>query len=182
MICIALLILLLFDCSSWAVAETAAHKCIAALGRLSSDTIGRNQAINVLQSVADRANHPTSWTSQPAAHETWARAAIQALDGKAPMQQCVMVGSSPMVLGLGLGPAIEAIASGGGSVWRFNEAPTEGYELDVGSHTTYRVIGRSYVTRSSDVREIIIHRYNSDIYRDEDRRYFKQQEITLYRK
>ncbi|XP_059496043.1 alpha-N-acetylgalactosaminide alpha-2,6-sialyltransferase 3-like isoform X2 [Stegostoma tigrinum] len=53
--------------------------------------------------------------------------------------QCSIVSSSGQMLGKGLGPDIDSSEC----VWRMNNAPTEGYEADVGSVTTVRVVSHT---------------------------------------
>ena len=106
--------------------RTAAQICQPALRALPGDTLGKGSAMAVL----DHAHNGIQWTSLPDRQEPWAASAIGALDGTAPSSTCVMVGSSPIVLGSSLGAAIDDIHHlSGGSVWRFNFAPTRGYVL-----------------------------------------------------
>lgn len=57
---------------------------------------------------------------------------------------CAVVGNAGHVLGSGLGREIDAHDV----VLRFNEAPTEGFESDVGSRTTHRIVHYSDHIRS----------------------------------
>ncbi|XP_078387672.1 alpha-N-acetylgalactosaminide alpha-2,6-sialyltransferase 3-like [Cetorhinus maximus] len=53
--------------------------------------------------------------------------------------QCSIVSSSGQMLGTGLGAEIDQSEC----VWRMNNAPTEGYQSDVGSKTTVRVVSHT---------------------------------------
>ncbi|KAM4527475.1 alpha-N-acetyl-neuraminyl-2,3-beta-galactosyl-1,3-N-acetyl-galactosaminide alpha-2,6-sialyltransferase isoform 2-T2 [Odontesthes bonariensis] len=55
--------------------------------------------------------------------------------------QCALVSSSGQMLGAGAGEEIDKI----GCVIRMNNAPTKGYEKDVGSRTTVRVVSHTSV-------------------------------------
>ncbi|XP_041815877.1 alpha-N-acetyl-neuraminyl-2,3-beta-galactosyl-1,3-N-acetyl-galactosaminide alpha-2,6-sialyltransferase [Chelmon rostratus] len=55
--------------------------------------------------------------------------------------QCALVSSSGQMLGAGAGEEIDKI----GCVIRMNNAPTEGYEKDVGSRTSVRVVSHTSV-------------------------------------
>ncbi|NXN51724.1 SIA7F sialyltransferase, partial [Rynchops niger] len=57
--------------------------------------------------------------------------------------QCVIVTSSSHLLGTHLGTAID----GAECTIRMNDAPTTGYELDVGNKTTFRVVAHSSIYR-----------------------------------
>ncbi|KAM9067582.1 alpha-N-acetylgalactosaminide alpha-2,6-sialyltransferase 6 isoform 2-T5 [Sarcophilus harrisii] len=57
--------------------------------------------------------------------------------------QCVIITSSSHLLGTKLGPEIERAEC----TIRMNDAPTTGYEGDVGSKTTFRVVAHSSVYR-----------------------------------
>uniref|UniRef100_A0A4X2LGZ3 Alpha-N-acetylgalactosaminide alpha-2,6-sialyltransferase 6 n=1 Tax=Vombatus ursinus TaxID=29139 RepID=A0A4X2LGZ3_VOMUR len=57
--------------------------------------------------------------------------------------QCVIITSSSHLLGTKLGPEIERAEC----TIRMNDAPTTGYEVDVGSKTTFRVVAHSSVYR-----------------------------------
>ena len=52
------------------------------------------------------------------------------------VNRCAVVGSSGYLHGSGLGPQIDAYDA----VFRMNDAPTAGFEADVGSRTTFRVL------------------------------------------
>ncbi|XP_067876930.1 alpha-N-acetylgalactosaminide alpha-2,6-sialyltransferase 3-like isoform X1 [Heterodontus francisci] len=54
-------------------------------------------------------------------------------------QQCSIVSSSGQMLGTSLGAEIDQSEC----VWRMNNAPTEGYQTDVGSKTTVRVVSHT---------------------------------------
>ncbi|XP_062891810.1 alpha-N-acetylgalactosaminide alpha-2,6-sialyltransferase 3-like isoform X2 [Mobula hypostoma] len=54
-------------------------------------------------------------------------------------QQCSIVSSSGQMLGRKLGAEIDQSEC----IWRMNNAPTEGYETDVGSRTTVRVVSHT---------------------------------------
>uniref|UniRef100_UPI00398F253E alpha-N-acetylgalactosaminide alpha-2,6-sialyltransferase 3-like n=1 Tax=Pristiophorus japonicus TaxID=55135 RepID=UPI00398F253E len=54
-------------------------------------------------------------------------------------QQCSIISSSGQMLGQSLGAQIDQSEC----VWRMNNAPTEGYERDVGSRTTVRVVSHT---------------------------------------
>ncbi|XP_072104223.1 alpha-N-acetylgalactosaminide alpha-2,6-sialyltransferase 3-like [Mobula birostris] len=54
-------------------------------------------------------------------------------------QQCSIVSSSGQMLGKKLGAEIDQSEC----IWRMNNAPTEGYETDVGSRTTVRVVSHT---------------------------------------
>ncbi|XP_061434604.1 alpha-N-acetylgalactosaminide alpha-2,6-sialyltransferase 5-like [Lethenteron reissneri] len=54
---------------------------------------------------------------------------------------CALITSSGHLLGAGLGPAVDSTEC----VIRMNDAPTRGYEGDVGSRTTLRVVAHSSV-------------------------------------
>ncbi|KAM9326347.1 alpha-N-acetylgalactosaminide alpha-2,6-sialyltransferase 6 [Gastrophryne carolinensis] len=56
---------------------------------------------------------------------------------------CVLVTSSSHLLNTGLGPRIDQAEC----IIRMNDAPTTGYEKDVGNKTTYRVVAHSSVYR-----------------------------------
>ncbi|XP_072420516.1 alpha-N-acetylgalactosaminide alpha-2,6-sialyltransferase 3-like isoform X1 [Chiloscyllium punctatum] len=73
--------------------------------------------------------------------------------------QCSIVSSSGQMLGMGLGPVIDRSEC----VWRMNNAPTEGYESDVGSKTTVRVVSHTsapWLLRE----ETLSSQHNSTIY------------------
>ncbi|XP_067828919.1 alpha-N-acetylgalactosaminide alpha-2,6-sialyltransferase 3-like isoform X2 [Heptranchias perlo] len=53
--------------------------------------------------------------------------------------QCSIISSSGQMLGKSLGAEIDQSEC----VWRMNNAPTEGYETDVGSRTTVRVVSHT---------------------------------------
>ncbi|XP_037607943.1 alpha-N-acetyl-neuraminyl-2,3-beta-galactosyl-1,3-N-acetyl-galactosaminide alpha-2,6-sialyltransferase [Sebastes umbrosus] len=55
--------------------------------------------------------------------------------------QCALVSSSGQMLGAGVGEEIEKV----GCVIRMNNAPTQGYEKDVGSRTSIRVVSHTSV-------------------------------------
>lgn len=87
-------------------------------------------------------------------------------------QRCAVVGNSPGLLGRNRGREIDAHDV----VLRYNFAPTRGYEADVGTRTTVRVMGRSWVVNESEVgatcnegQPLLIHRYNNVKYLQEDR-------------
>lgn len=82
---------------------------------------------------------------------------------------CAVVGNSPLLLGRGAGPSIDSHDV----VIRFNFAPTRGFERDVGTQTSVRVMGKTWVWSSQDMGDgeaspIIIHRYNTNDYFTED--------------
>ena len=81
---------------------------------------------------------------------------------------CAVVGNSPLLLGQRAGPAIDSHDV----VIRFNFAPTRGFEHAVGSKTSMRVMGKTWVwSQDAEDREaspIIIHRYNANEYFTED--------------
>ena len=84
---------------------------------------------------------------------------------------CAVVGNSPLLLGQRAGPSID----GHDVVIRFNFAPTRGFEPDVGTKTSVRVMGKTWVWSSQDAGDgeatpspIIIHRYNTNDYFTED--------------
>lgn len=54
-------------------------------------------------------------------------------------QQCSIISSSGQMLGMKLGAEIDQSEC----VWRMNNAPTEGFESDVGSKTTVRVVSHT---------------------------------------
>ncbi|XP_026210985.1 alpha-N-acetyl-neuraminyl-2,3-beta-galactosyl-1,3-N-acetyl-galactosaminide alpha-2,6-sialyltransferase isoform X2 [Anabas testudineus] len=56
-------------------------------------------------------------------------------------RQCALVSSSGQMLGAGVGQEIDQI----GCVIRMNNAPTQGYEKDVGSRTSVRVVSHTSV-------------------------------------
>ncbi|XP_030066481.1 alpha-N-acetyl-neuraminyl-2,3-beta-galactosyl-1,3-N-acetyl-galactosaminide alpha-2,6-sialyltransferase [Microcaecilia unicolor] len=60
---------------------------------------------------------------------------------QAPCQQCAVVSSSGQMLGSRLGKEIDEAAC----VLRMNQAPTHGYEEDVGSRVTFRVVSHTSV-------------------------------------
>ncbi|XP_072346965.1 alpha-N-acetylgalactosaminide alpha-2,6-sialyltransferase 3-like isoform X2 [Scyliorhinus torazame] len=73
--------------------------------------------------------------------------------------QCSIVSSSGQMLGSGLGAEIDQSEC----VWRMNAAPTEGYEADVGSKTTVRVVSHTstpWLLRQ----EVFTSHLNSSIY------------------
>jgi hypothetical protein len=51
------------------------------------------------------------------------------------LEKTIIVGSSPNLVGSGLGSTIDSFDD----VVRFNRAPTDGYQIDIGSKTTLRV-------------------------------------------
>ncbi|KAJ3605815.1 hypothetical protein NHX12_027859 [Muraenolepis orangiensis] len=55
--------------------------------------------------------------------------------------ECALVSSSGQMMGTGAGPEIDSAAC----VFRMNVAPTRGYEKDVGSRTTVRVLSHTSV-------------------------------------
>lgn len=55
--------------------------------------------------------------------------------------QCALVSSSGQMLGAGLGEEIDKV----GCVIRMNNAPTQGYEKDVGNRTSIRVVSHTSV-------------------------------------
>ena len=84
---------------------------------------------------------------------------------------CAVVGNSPLLLGQRAGPSIDSHDV----VIRFNFAPTRGFEPDVGTKTSVRVMGKTWVWSSQDAGDdeatpspIIIHRYNTNEYFTED--------------
>jgi len=81
---------------------------------------------------------------------------------------CAVVGNSPLILGQRAGPSIDSHDV----VIRFNFAPTCGFERDVGTKTSVRVMGKTWVWSSQDAGDgeepIIIHRYNTNDYFTED--------------
>lgn len=82
---------------------------------------------------------------------------------------CAVVGNSPLLLGQRAGPSIDSHEV----VIRFNFAPTRGFERDVGTKTSVRVMGKTWVWSSQDAGDgeaspIIIHRYNTNDYFTED--------------
>ena len=81
---------------------------------------------------------------------------------------CAIVGNSPLILGQRAGPSIDSHDV----VIRFNFAPTRGFERDVGTKTSVRVMGKTWVWSSQDAGDgeepIIIHRYNTNDYFTED--------------
>ena len=82
--------------------------------------------------------------------------------------RCAVVGSSPSLLRADRGREIDAHDV----IFRFNFAPTRGYERSVGTRTTVRLMGRSWVWNetggSSDGAPLLLHRYNNREYFDED--------------
>ena len=69
--------------------------------------------------------------------------------GSLRFRSCAVVGSSPTLLGKGLGAEIDAHDA----VLRFNNAPTCGWEADVGNRTTIRSIGVAYVGRWDGIQQ-----------------------------
>ena len=71
--------------------------------------------------------------------------AARRLISGAQQQTCAVVGNAPSILMHKLGREID----GHDVVFRFNFAPTRGYERHVGRRTTVRVMGRSWVWNES---------------------------------
>jgi len=70
----------------------------------------------------------------------------------ADFSSCAVVGSSGALGGSGLGAEIDSH----GAVIRFNDAPTRGFEADVGSRTTLRVQNNQYCGFCEDAAEILL--------------------------
>ena len=67
--------------------------------------------------------------------------------------RCAVVGSSSSLLGAGLGPEVDNHTA----VIRFNDAPTEAYEADVGSKTSLRIQNVMYCGYHEKRKEICMH-------------------------
>ncbi|KAG5852939.1 hypothetical protein ANANG_G00067850 [Anguilla anguilla] len=75
---------------------------------------------------------------------------------KAPFRTCAVVSSAGAILHSSLGKEIDSHDA----VLRFNSAPTEGYEIDVGNKTTLRIINSQILAKPN-------HRFNtSSLYKD----------------
>nr|XP_033802846.1 alpha-N-acetyl-neuraminyl-2,3-beta-galactosyl-1,3-N-acetyl-galactosaminide alpha-2,6-sialyltransferase [Geotrypetes seraphini] len=85
----------------------------------------------------------SSIQQRPGMHFLWGYSRVP--DGKpflqSPCQQCAVVSSSGQMLGSRLGKEIDRAAC----VLRMNQAPTQGYEEDVGSRVTVRVVSHTSV-------------------------------------
>ena len=129
---------------------SAAAVCMAKIDAMAQPTALHAAGKHML---ANAVGARVTWPSLPSLNEPWAAPAIAALghDGDPqPFEQCVVVGSSPILLNSGLGAEIDAIAaSDGGAVWRFGFAPTRGYEADVGHSTTCDAAPVGLESRSS---------------------------------